>query len=112
MKKSPLQTTKDRFGDKQKLVAAVRALGEDVFIDRVSEDKDLDNVSNKKLLHLHDVLSAVKDQFGSRGGLIDAILKLEKRQKDEGYRSRLEGQPTPRLWDRFGAARRRHGAAE
>lgn len=103
MKASPLAQVKDRFGSKEELVAAVRDLAsDDLFIDRVNEDKGLERVSNKKLLQLHAVLSEVKEQFGSRDKLIDAICEAEKR-KDEGYRDRLEAWPTPRLMDRYRA---------
>ena len=99
MKASPLAQVKERFGTKEALVAAVRDLAnDDLFLDRVSEDKGLDRVSNKKLLHLHEVLTTVKDEFGSRSKLIDAICEIESR-KDEGYRTRLGRWPTPRLLD-------------
>lgn len=108
MKSSPLAQVKDRFKDKATLVAAVRTLATDeLWIGRVDEGKGLDCVSNRKLLHLHDVLSEVKKAYGSRKSLIDAILKQEKREKDEGYRTRLEGQPTPRLLDHARAAKKR-----
>jgi hypothetical protein len=100
MKSSPLAQVKDRFKDKAGLVAAVRELATtDLWVDRVSEDKGWGSISNAKLLHLHDVLSQVKKDYGSRAKLIDAILESEKRSKDEGYRSRLEAWPTPRLLD-------------
>jgi hypothetical protein len=113
MKKSPLTVVKERFGEdrtqaKAKLVQAVRDLAkDDVWVERLSEDKGLERVSNKKLLHLEGVLSTVKSQLGGRKGLIDAILELEKRAKDEGYRTRLEGHPTPRLWDHYRSAKKR-----
>lgn len=104
MKKSPLQIVTDRFETKEGLVAAVRELAKgDLWLDRVNEDMGLEHVSNKKLLHLHEVLTEVKEKFGSRSALIDEIAKLEKRDKDEGYRSRLESWPTPRLYDRYRA---------
>ena len=102
MKKSPLQIVNERFENKEGLVAAVRELAEgDLWLDRVNEDMGLEHVSNRKLLHLHEVLSQVKEKFGSRDALIGEIAKLEKREKDEGYRARLEAWPTPRLWDRY-----------
>jgi hypothetical protein len=108
MNKSPLAEVKDRFGSKDKLVKAVQDLaGDDLFIDRTNEDKGLELVSNRKLLHLHDVLSQVQSEFGSRKALIDAILETEKRSKDEGYRNRLERFPTPRLWDMYQAGKKR-----
>jgi AcrR family transcriptional regulator len=108
MKASPLAQVKDRFGSKDKLIEAVQELAtEELWIDRVDEDKGLERVSNKKLLHLHAVLSEVKAQFGSRQALIDAICELEKRGKDEGFRARLARWSTPRLLDAHRAAKKR-----
>jgi hypothetical protein len=98
MAKSPLQTVKDRFKDKAGLITAVQSLMTDaLWTDRVNTDKGLDSVSNKKLLHLHEVLSEVKSKFGSRAKLIDAIATGAGRQKDAEYRKGLERFPTPRL---------------
>ena len=108
MKSSPLAQVKDRFKDKSGLVSAVRELcTDDLWIVRLDEAKGLDCVSNRKLLHLHAVLTEVKSKYSSRAGVIDAILKAEKREKDAGYRTRLEGQPTPRLLDHARAATKR-----
>ena len=103
MTASPHAQVTERFGDKASLIEAVRALtdDDDLFIDRLNEDKGLERVSNRKLLHLHAVLTEVKETFGSRAKLIDAILEREKRSKDEGYRGRLERFPTPRLLDQY-----------
>jgi hypothetical protein len=110
MKASPLAMVKDRFGSKDKLVDAVRELATDeLWIDRVDEDKGLERVSNQKLLRLHAILTEVKSQFGSREKLIDAICEAEKRTKDEGYKSRLETFSTPRLLDHYRAAAKRAG---
>ncbi|MDH5492500.1 MAG: hypothetical protein OEY14_11170 [Myxococcales bacterium] len=116
MKKSPLAIVKERFGEdakaaKAKLVAELRTLTEgDLWIERLNDGKGLERVSNRKLLHLHDALSRVKSEFGSRDGLINAILGLERREKDAGYRQRLEKFPTPRLIDEHAAAKRRASA--
>jgi hypothetical protein len=108
MKSSPLTQVKDRFKDKSGLIAAVRELcTDDLWVGRLEEHKGLDCVSNRKLLRLHGVLSEVKSKYATRGGVIDAILKAEKREKDTGYRARLEGQPTPRLLDHARAAAKR-----
>jgi hypothetical protein len=106
--KSPLSLVKERFGDKEKLVAAVTALAKgDLWLDRVNENKGLERVSNAKLLKLHDALSKASKAFGTRGKLIDAILELEGRKKDAGLKSRLEGHPLPRLLDAHKSAARR-----
>jgi hypothetical protein len=100
--KSPLASVKETFGDKKKLVEAVEKFtGEDLWIGRTSKDKGLAHVSNAKLLRLHATFSTVKEKFGTRAKLIDAILGLEKRTKDEGYKSRLGAYPVPRLWDLY-----------
>lgn len=117
MKKTPLQIVKERFGDKAKLVEALKKFTlEDLWVDRLNDEKGLELVSNAKLLRLFDTFSTVKDKFSNRFKLIDAILDLENRVKDAGYRSRLEKYPVPRLFDMYKSAVRRgakaHKAAE
>jgi hypothetical protein len=111
-KKSPLAQVKERFTDKAGLIKAVEALATgDLWLNRTNADKGLAHVSNAKLLRLHATLSAVQKEFGSRAGLITAILAAEKRSKDEGYKARLEAYPTPRLLDAQRAAAKRVKAA-
>jgi hypothetical protein len=107
MKTSPLKAVKDRFGDKDKLVAAVKELAtEDLWLPIVNEAKGLERVSNAKLLRLHETLSRVKKDFGSRSKLIDSILTLGKRNKDVGLKGHLERLSTPRLVDMHSTAHR------
>jgi hypothetical protein len=113
MKSNPAHQVKERFGDKAKLVAALEKLTtSELWLDRVSKAKSLKNVANSKLLKLHDTLNLLKKDFGSRAKLIDAILKLEKRAKDAGYKGKLEGYPTPRLMDLHSALNKKSRAAE
>jgi hypothetical protein len=79
----------------------------DLWIDRVSAAKGLGSVANSTLVRLHTILSDAKKRFGRREKLITAILELEKRVKDAGYRTRLEQYPLPRLLDTHAAADRR-----
>ena len=111
--KSPLALVKERFTNKEGLVAAVKALATEELWNarRLNEGKGLDHVSNKKLLHLHDVLSAVKKDFGSRAKLIDAVAEASKRAKDEGFRTRLEKRSTPELFSLLSAAKKRAKAS-
>ncbi|HKQ69407.1 MAG TPA: hypothetical protein VJT73_08715 [Polyangiaceae bacterium] len=110
MSKSPAAIVKEQFGDKEKLVAALSPLtSDDLWVNRVNETKGLSRVSNAKLLHLFNVLSAVKQKFGSRVKLVDAICDLEKRTKDEGFKKRLLAYPVPRLYDHYRASARRAG---
>jgi hypothetical protein len=100
MKTSPLQQVKGQFGDKAKLISAVQALTTDsLWLDRVNGNKGLAKVSNAKLLRLHAALSRAKQEFGSRDKLIGAVLELDKRGGDDGYKARLAGYPVPRLLD-------------
>ncbi|MBK9258634.1 MAG: hypothetical protein IPM54_02235 [Polyangiaceae bacterium] len=115
-RKAPLAIVKERFGDKAKLVEAVKTfVGEDLWLGRASSDrggnKGLEHVSNAKLLRLHATFSEVKEKFGSRDKLIDAILKAENRTKDPGYKKRLEAHPVPRLYDHYKSANKRAKAA-
>lgn len=111
-RKNPLEIVKEKFGEKAKLVEAVKGFGgEDLWLGRTSSDRgkprDLSNVSNAKLLRLHAVFTDVKKAFGTRAKLIDAILTAEKRSKDAGFKSRLEAYPVPRLWDLYKSSKKR-----
>ncbi len=111
--KSPLATLKDKFGDKAKLVAELEKLtkDEDLWVNRLNANKGLAHVSNAKLLKLQLTFAAVKEKFGTRAKMIDAIAEIEKRAKDEGFKTRLGGYPVPRLWDMYKSAAKRDGAA-
>ena len=113
--KSPLSIVKEKFGDKAKLVEAVKALAtEELWLGRTNADRGkergLEHVSNAKLLRLHAVLSEVKEKFGTRAKLIDGIVELENRTKDEGYKARLGAYPVPRLYDLYKSASKRKNA--
>jgi hypothetical protein len=106
--KSPLALAKEKFGDKKKLVEAVEKFtGEELWLGRTNKGKGLSHVSNAKLLRLHDTFSQVKEKFATRFKLVDAIVELEKRSKDEGFRTRLLAYPVPRLWDMYRSADKR-----
>lgn len=111
--KTPISVVKDKFGDKSKLVAAVEKFtGDDLWVARTNANKGLAHVSNAKLLRLHATFTAVKEKFGTRAKLIDAICDLEKRTKDDGFKKRISAYPVPRLWDMYRSADKRvHGHA-
>jgi hypothetical protein len=106
--KAPLASVKDKFGDKKSLVAALEKLaGEELWLARTNKEKGLAHVSNSKLLKLHATFTAVKEKFGTRAKLIDAVADLEKHGKDATYKARLGAYPVPRLWDMFRSAEKR-----
>jgi hypothetical protein len=105
-RKSPLAVVKEKFGDKDKLVEAVKAfMTDELWVKRTGEDRGKDR-SNAKLLRLHATFTEVKDKFGTRARLVEAILELEKRSKDAGYQKRLDAFPVPRLYDMYRSAKR------
>lgn len=100
MSKTPLAQVKADHGDKAQLVQKIQKLATpELWLDRVNSEKGLGRVSNAKLLRLLVALEDAKKRFGTRAKLIQAILDLEKRSKDEGYQARLSGYPLPRLLD-------------
>ena len=110
--KSPLAIVKETFGDKAKLVQAVEKLtGEDLWVARTNKSKGLAHVSNAKLLRLHATFAEVKEKFGSREKLIDAVLALQTRAKDVGLRQKLQAWPVPRLYDTYKSLSKRTAAA-
>jgi hypothetical protein len=109
--KSPLALVKEKFGDKDKLVEAVKAfVNDDLWVKRTASDRGKDRgieyVSNAKLLRLHATFSEVQAKFKTRAGLIDAVLELQQRSKDAGYKKRLETYPVPRLYDLYKSSKR------
>lgn len=114
MAKTPIQLVKERFSDKAGLVKAVQGLMTDELVNsrRLNADKGLDSVSNKKLLHLHEVLSQVKKDFGSREKLIKAIADGAKRAKDSDFATGLGQYSTPRLLELYRAGKKRVAGAK
>jgi hypothetical protein len=91
MSKAPIVSVKEVFKSKDKLVAAVQSLASsELWLDRLNAVKGLARISNRKLLRLHDLLSFAKDKFGTRAKLVDSILDLEQKSKDQGLRTRTE----------------------
>jgi hypothetical protein len=111
--KSPLALVKEKFGDKEKLVQALEKLtAEDLWVARTNKEKGLAHVSNSKLLRLFALFTEVKEKFGTRENLIDALLALDSRPKDQGLRQRYTAWPVPRLYDAYRSTAKRHAAAK
>ena len=117
--KSPLAIVKEKFGDKSKLVEAIKAFGtEELWLGRTSADnaggkgRGIAHVSNAKLVRLHTVFTEVKTKFGTRASLIEAILTAQKRGKDGDLKKKLETYPVPRLFDLYKSVTKAAKAAE
>jgi hypothetical protein len=106
-KETPLQAVKRLHGSKDKLIDKLVdvARGEDEDAGEVKER--LGTISNKKLLRLADVSKLVKEKYGSRDKLVDALSKSLGKAKDADYAARLRTISTARLLDLARAADRR-----
>jgi len=102
MKKAPLARVKDEFGDKKTLVDKVAALvprpadeTRDQFKGRLSR------LPNARLLRLFEAETRVKDEFGGRAKLVDALYALARPtgRVDRPYKDRLATYTAPRLLD-------------
>jgi hypothetical protein len=101
-KKSPLSRVKEQFGSKEHLVDALVGLPEGI-LERNEQDKDafkkrLLSAANNKLLRLHHIGQSVKDRFGSKEKLVEAILTKAGHGKDADYRQKLTGLSVARLF--------------
>ena len=72
-KPTPKQKVESKFGTRADLVSAIIGL--------IGDDGDtrsrLMSTTNKKLLRIHEVATIVKDRFGGKSDLIDAIEKFD-----------------------------------
>ena len=103
MKKTPLQQVKERFGGKDKLVAElVGLMKRPTELTKDQFRKRLMAQSNRKLMILHARETTIKERYGSRDKLIDALLaaRMGKQQKeDKGFRIHLEKRTNGQLLD-------------
>ncbi len=118
MKKAPLSLVKEQFGSKEQLVDALIALPEGVLSRQAPGDegdekeaKDafrtrLLSAANAKLLRLHKVGRAVAERWGSKDKLVDALLTLQRRAKDEDYGNKLRTLPLGKLYDQISSLER------
>jgi hypothetical protein len=107
---TPLARRTAAFGSKSDLINKVKSLAtEDLWISRQNDDKSWAGISNAKLIRLHDILTLVKDKYGSREKLIDALVSAHGRGKDADYKKHFAAWPLPRLLDALRSAERRNG---
>lgn len=104
MKPTPLQTVKEQFGSREKLVDALVPL-----VDAQRGDSGNDSIrsrlmglSNHKLLRLYRVEQKVRERFGDRAKLMEHILSARKQAgltADADYQRKLDGFSKARLLD-------------
>jgi hypothetical protein len=79
---------------------------------RSDEDTDqlearLKTASNQQLLRLQKIADQVKEKWGSRAGLIEALGKGAQKSKDKDFITKLESLSLPNLFDLAVSAERR-----
>ena len=103
MKKTPMQTVKEQFGGKDKLVDKILGL-----IKRPTEltkdqfRKQLRAQSNRKLMILLTRETAIKEKWGGREKLVEALLQTrmgKDKKVDDGYRKHLDKRSNGQLLD-------------
>ena len=103
MKKTPMQTVKERFGNKEKLVGElVGMIKRPAEVTKDQFKKKLQAQSSRKLLILHARETTVKESFGSREKLIDSLLNAnmgKNKKEDKGFRLHLEKRTNGQLLD-------------
>src|SRR5579862_3655654 len=109
-KKPPVTVTKETHGTKEKLVDRLVALLPQISkSDESKEDLKgrLLAVSNKKLLRLDEVASAIKEKFGTVEKLAVETAQALGRAKDAPYLDKLKALTPARLLDLFRSAEKR-----
>ncbi|HKE14042.1 MAG TPA: hypothetical protein VKB80_04180 [Kofleriaceae bacterium] len=110
-KETPLQAVKRLYGSKEKLIDKLVDVAGEPDEDSGEVKQRLTTVSNKKLLRLAEVSKRVKDKFGSRDKLADAVGKSLGKAKDADYIASLRNLSTARLLDMLRTAERRARAS-
>ncbi len=113
MRFTPLQEVKQKFESKQALVdKLVDGLDKPEGVGKDEWKKALLKASNTKLLKLHGNMTVVKEQFGSKDGLVDAIcgIKFQGRNVDKDYKSKIASLSLGRLIDLQRSLKRKQSA--
>lgn len=100
-KKSPLQQVKEQFGSKKALADQLIPVIDRLRADESDADfqRRIQSASNKQLLRLFAVEQSVKDKFGSKDALIDAIVQAKFGKENADFRQALTKQSKARLLD-------------
>ena len=97
---SPLARVKRLHGSKDALIDALAGeLARETGDSRDDVKARLAGAPNTKLLRLHQALSSLRDQYGSKDKLIQALSQARGHGKDKDYAAKLEAYSIPRLLD-------------
>jgi len=107
--KSPLQVVTDSFGGREKLVAELAGMVDDLNGDGGDLKARLSGLSNKKLLRLYQIEQKVRENYGDRAKLEDHIVEARAKAgltADDNFRASLASHSKGRLLD---LTRQEHG---
>ena len=107
-KQSPLQIVKARFESKAKLASQLAGMlesGEDESAEAF--EARLAGISNKKLLRLHAAATRLKNDFGGKEALVDAIVNLKFGKANADYKAKLMTHNLTRLLDLHGSLKKK-----
>ncbi len=98
-KQSPLQTVKEKFGSKEKLIESLTGVLQ-LEDGETKEElaKRLKHVANAKLLHLASVANEVKT-LGGRDAIVAKISELKGQAKDSDFITKLKTYSNGHLTD-------------
>ena len=100
--KSPLQTIKSDFENRENIVSKLVEMVDDLHDEGAEGLKvRISRLSNKKLLRLYTIENKVREQYGDREKLIDHLIAARKEAgltADDNYRRVLTGYSKGRLW--------------
>lgn len=104
-KESPLARVKRLHGSKEALIEALAGdLARETGDNRDEAKERLAGAPNTKLLRLHQALSSLRDQYGGKDKLVQALSEARGHGKDKDYAAKLETYSITRLLDMMRAA--------
>lgn len=100
VKETPLATVKRLHGSKEALVNSLVAdLAKDSDESEAELKQRFMTVSNKKLLRLASSLETIRDKYGSKEKLVEAVSAAQGKSKDQDYKNKLHSYSIHRLLD-------------
>ena len=106
-KETPLQTMKRLYDSKDKLVETVAKALKTSDEDLSAVKERLKTASNRKLLRLAEITSAVGDKYGGVDKLVDQLASGLGRAKDSDYVAKLRTKSQGSLLDMMRVVERR-----
>jgi hypothetical protein len=99
-RETPLAKVKRLHGSKESLIDALAAdLARESGDSKDELTARLTGAPNTKLLRLHAAMASVREKYGSKDKLIQAISKARGHGKDQDYAAKLQSYSIPRLLD-------------